>query len=136
MKLCVKEAYLTMVWFIDSFYCESKDNDLGALLGDLSPSTFLDCISADPAAWDIWNKIISKFDLKDREYKYVKEDELLKIIELFLNDFAGNCFELGIIYENLGLLSNNNFDSELLERWNKAIKKGKEKHSEHFYGLK
>ncbi|MDP4146707.1 MAG: hypothetical protein Q8936_19885 [Bacillota bacterium] len=136
MRLSVQEGYLTMFWFVDSFYWESKDDDLGDLLGDLSPITFVDCISADPAAWEIWSDTINKYNFGDIESKYINDDELPIIIELFLNEYAGDSFDIEIIYENIRFLKRIDTDSELSKRWYKAIEKGKENPNKHFYGLK
>ncbi|PJI08233.1 MULTISPECIES: hypothetical protein [Clostridium] len=136
MKLSIQEGYLTMFWFIDSFYWESKDDDLGALLGDLSPVTFIDCISVDPAAWEMWSDTINKFNFQNSKNKYIKNEELPTIIELFLTEYVGNCYEIDIIYKNIRILKGNDADSELSKRWYNAIESGKENPNNHFYGLK
>jgi hypothetical protein len=136
MKITFKAGYLTMFWFIDSFYWERKDDDLGALLGDLSPVTFKDCISADPAAWEIWSDTMCKLNLGDYENKYIDDDKLPIIIEMFLNKYAGDCFDIDIIYKNLRLLKSNATDFELSKRWHNAIVKGKENPNQYISGLK
>lgn len=126
MKLSIKQGYLTMYYFIDSFYWESKSDDLGALLGDLCPTIFVDCISADPAAWTTWRKIADTFGAGDYDNRNISSVELLDVIELFLKDFCGECLYLDFIYKNIQLLKSNCFNTGLQERWQKALNEGQE----------
>jgi hypothetical protein len=57
-NLTLKQGYLAMYAFLDSFYSETKSDDVGGLLGDMS---FLaDGSTADGAAWSDWLKAVKK----------------------------------------------------------------------------
>ncbi len=125
MNLSIMQGYLTMFYFIDSFYLESKSDDLGALLGDLCPTIFVDCISADPAAWSTWRKIAYTFGTANDDNRNISSVELLDIIELFLKDFCRERLYLDFIYKNIRLLKTNCFETGLQERWEKALNEGR-----------
>lgn len=123
MNLSIKEGYLTMFYFIEEIYEDNSDDDIGAILGDLSPFTFMNCMSADPAAWSDWNNIINEYKVNDVEKKYLNENELLNVIVLFLNEFAGACFNLKIVHNAIAHLRDNNSDIILIRMWKQAINK-------------
>lgn len=126
MKLSISESYLAMFWFIDSFYWKTKDDDLGSILGGLSPFTFMDDTSADPAAWSEWKTVIEDMNLKDENKKNLTIEETIKATVVFLKEYnRSGCFNLDIIYENISALQSENCSKEVQEQWDKAVQKSK-----------
>jgi hypothetical protein len=52
-----KEAYYEVFRILDEYWSESKLDDLGCMLSEMSPYTFSpdEYVSADPAVYDEWN---------------------------------------------------------------------------------
>lgn len=70
--LDIREAYMAMFVFLDRFYNQTKSDDVGALLGDMS---FLaDGGTADPATWYDWIESVKR--VKDHPKEV---DELVKL---------------------------------------------------------
>ena len=68
-KLTEKQAFLAMVSFLERYYEQTKSDEIGALLGSLQ--LLDDEITADPAMWDDWLKIVQKTK-SDYSEKYAK----------------------------------------------------------------
>lgn len=58
MELTIKEAYLTMFFYLDAIYNRTKSDDLGMILSEMI--MLADGKPADPAVWNDWLKSISK----------------------------------------------------------------------------
>lgn len=56
--LTEKQAFQTMVLFLEEFYQRTKSDEVGGLLSDLLMSE--EGLTADPAAWEDWQKCIEK----------------------------------------------------------------------------
>jgi len=48
-----------MVLFLNRYYEETKDAGVGRLLSDLQTGVFTDGGTADPAAWEDWERSVS-----------------------------------------------------------------------------
>ncbi len=46
-----RRAFLAMYWFLHDLYSRCHYSNLAVVLSDISPYTFKDGMSADPAAW-------------------------------------------------------------------------------------
>ncbi len=57
-KLTEKQAFLAMVSFLEDYYEQTKSDEIGALLGSLQ--LLDDGVTADPAMWDDWLKIVQQ----------------------------------------------------------------------------
>lgn len=68
-KLTEKQAFLAMVSFLENYYKQTKSDEIGALLGSLQ--LLDDGITADPAMWDDWLKILQQME-SDYEEKYAE----------------------------------------------------------------
>ncbi len=68
-KLTEKQAFLAMVSFLEHYYEQTKSDEIGALLGSLQ--LLDDEITADPAMWDDWLKIVQQTK-SDYYEKYAK----------------------------------------------------------------
>jgi hypothetical protein len=49
-----------MVHFLNRYYEETKDDGIGRLLSDLQTGLFADGGTADPAAWEDWERSVSR----------------------------------------------------------------------------
>lgn len=79
------ELYLFIFEKLDNMYFsnESKYDKLGIILGQMSPDTFVDCESADPAVKEEFNNLLKKkFD--GNEYS---EDDGKEIAKIFLGNY-------------------------------------------------
>lgn len=54
-------------YYLNAIYDKSKSDNLGCILGDMSPFTFIDTKSADPAAWVDWLKSVNKVKVLSSE---------------------------------------------------------------------
>ena len=54
-----KQAFNAMVLFLNRYYEETKDAGVGRLLSDLQTGVFTDGGTADPAAWEDWERSVS-----------------------------------------------------------------------------
>ena len=57
-KLTIKQAYLTMYYFLDSLYERTNSDDLAGFLGGFR--LLKDGEPADPAAWSDWMAAANK----------------------------------------------------------------------------
>jgi hypothetical protein len=57
-KLTEKQAFLAMIEFLDTYYQQTKSDDIGALLGGLQ--LLEDGKPADPAMWYDWLQSVEK----------------------------------------------------------------------------
>jgi hypothetical protein len=57
-NLTEKEAFLTMVSFLEEYYQQTKSDDIGALLGSLQ--LLGDGMTADPAMWHDWLVVVNQ----------------------------------------------------------------------------
>jgi hypothetical protein len=55
-QLTIRQAFETMVLFLEGVYSRTGSDDLGSLLGDLQMLD--DGTTADPAAWQDWLKSV------------------------------------------------------------------------------
>ena len=58
ITLTEKQAFQTMVLFLEEFYQRTNSDEIGGLLSDLLMSE--EGITADPAAWEDWQNCIQK----------------------------------------------------------------------------
>ena len=63
--LTEREAYETMLLFLEKHYELTGSDDIGALLGALQ--LFEDNISADPAMWEDWQKCVKELRGEDND---------------------------------------------------------------------
>lgn len=65
MRLTIKEAFESMVVFLEGFYERTGSDDVGGLLGGMI--ILDDGNTADPAAWNDWLSSIEK--IKEKQTK-------------------------------------------------------------------
>jgi hypothetical protein len=58
ITLTEKQAFQTMVLFLEEFYQRTNSDEIGGLLSDLLMSE--EGITADPAAWEDWQNCIQQ----------------------------------------------------------------------------
>ena len=56
MELTVKEAFESMVKYLETYYERTSSDDVGSLLGDMM--LLEDGSTADPSAWNDWIKCV------------------------------------------------------------------------------
>ena len=59
-NLTDRQAFDAMVLFLNRYYDETKDGGVARLLSDLQTGLFADGGTADPAAWEDWERSVSK----------------------------------------------------------------------------
>ena len=77
--LTEKQAFQTMVLFLENFYQRTNSNEIGGLLSDLM--MLEDGITADPAAWEDWQNCIqhilkNQSELSGDKYLLKRTEEL------------------------------------------------------------
>jgi len=58
--LTARQAFDAMVLFLENYYQQTKSDDVGALLGDLSFDIWSNGSTADPGAWSDWMECVHK----------------------------------------------------------------------------
>ena len=86
MHMTSLEALKKMTVFLDKFYKQTKSDDLGLLLSDISLDTFLDGQTADSAAWADWLEAI-KYIKKSNDDNLTQEEAFSAMI-IFLQEFG------------------------------------------------
>ena len=81
MNINHKQAFLAMFDLLDEYYDMTKNDDLGAILGSISPKLFVDGEPADPASWHDWEDSIHKVTTKE----LINCMEALQAVREFLN---------------------------------------------------
>ena len=92
---------MVMFHTLDDYYNNHKDNEaLASLLGDLDPNIFTDNMPADPAIYNDWLLISSKYLAKEevaiedyltaiseflKSYRDILDDSLNRAIDFFEN---------------------------------------------------
>ena len=59
-SLTIKQAYRAMVYFLENEYSMTKEDAIGALLGDISFDVWGDGSPGDPASWEYWLEAVEK----------------------------------------------------------------------------
>ncbi len=62
------QAFNAMTNFLDLFYNQTKSDDIGSLLGDMS--FISDGATADPAAWYDWVNIVTTYEFLDSKNSF------------------------------------------------------------------
>lgn len=89
-KLYIKQAYLALFDLLDKEYDKTSDNELGRLLSDMNPNTFVGDMSADSACYE---------DFCDSLKEYEKDDVLsaylvsMKFLKMYQDEFGFNIGE-------------------------------------------
>lgn len=87
--MLIEDAYLITFYLLNDYYNANKDNSsLSSLLSDMDPYLFADRKAADPAMYDEWYNIISKY-AKNGE---VKNEDIINALRDFLTYYQ-NEFE-------------------------------------------
>lgn len=88
--ITTKQAYYTMFFMLDKYYESNPFDDLGSLLGDISPFIFGGSKSADPAAFEDFEEILNA----DTGSQDITFENAFNAVKLFLgkyeNDFEYN----------------------------------------------
>ncbi|MCL2774335.1 MAG: barstar family protein [Oscillospiraceae bacterium] len=101
-NLDLKQGYLAMFYLLDEHYWKTTKNDsLAMVLGFLSPFTFIDSMSADPACWIEWQETVKKITNEDS----MTSEEVLKASIKFLEIYSNDFFQIGWVIDALKKLS-------------------------------
>lgn len=90
-KLYIKQAYLALFDLLDKEYDKTSYNELGRLLSDMNPNTFVGDMSADSACYE---------DFCDFGKDYEKDDVLsaysasMKFLKMYENEFGFNIVKI------------------------------------------
>lgn len=66
----IKKAYLALYNLLDDEYFRKKNDELGNILSFMSPYTFQDLNSADPAYYSDFCRFIKKYNIENSESAY------------------------------------------------------------------
>ena len=83
----IKKAYIALFDLLDKEYDKTSDNELGRLLSDMNPNTFVGDMSADSACYE---------DFCDFGKEYQKDDVLsaysasMKFLKMYQDEFGFN----------------------------------------------
>ncbi len=90
MRMTYLEGLNTMENFLEKFYIDNTQDDLGLLLGGISITTFLGGGTADPAAWEDWLEAIEKLQNGKTviESGAISEREAFDAMIIFVQEFG------------------------------------------------
>lgn len=107
VKLKPLEAYIAAILFLDHIYKQTKFDDLGSLLGDMS--LLEDNLPVDFAIWEDWLEAISN-------KTNITKEEAFKAMQQFLQGYAQRT-ESDEIASFLSLLQNQQKKTSYYKAW-------------------
>lgn len=78
--MTVQDAYTVMYKILDDDYHKTKNDSLGSLLSDMDTGIFSDRKAADPATYNDWYNIVSKY-VSDGE---ISDENMIVALKEFL----------------------------------------------------
>ena len=81
MDLNLKQAYSVMLNMLDTYYWETKNDDLGAMLGFMSTDILEGDEPADSAVWDTWKDCATSITNDE----FLSSEQAFAITLAFLN---------------------------------------------------
>lgn len=94
-------GFLICFYMLDYCYTKNQENDLGGMLGAMSPDLLLDGMPIDKSFLDDWNRIVSELPDNDMELIH-KIDEYLEFYE---NNFGFVFFKTRKMLRSLQVFS-------------------------------
>ena len=89
-ELTIRQAFDAMVFFLENYYNETKSDDIGVLLGELSLQIWGDGMTGDPAAWDHWMESVQKVLMPDTQENRDMLEQLVSKQENYLGKDMGH----------------------------------------------
>ncbi|PJI07264.1 MULTISPECIES: hypothetical protein [Clostridium] len=97
MKLTLKQAYMSMFYYLCSIWNKVKDDktiynidDFSAFMGGINPFLFKGSMSADPAAWEDWISCVNKIESNNSEEIMLTSVEafdcMISFVKFYIDD--------------------------------------------------
>ena len=130
-KLTLKQAFRTVIKFLDGYYKNNPSDDLGLLLGEMQLQN--DNISADSATWGYWidsaNRVIDQENHLEIDMPNPTSDELnvldtfkamINFLKIYHNQIQSD--DIQAILDDLRLSDNNEIiDWAVKRNWRESV---------------
>ena len=104
MKITVIQSFYAMFYLLDNYYDRKKIDDLGAMLGSMSPDLFDGDMPADIAIWHEWLAIVKEVAQSDMEVDCLDDilayESMLAFLNYYNREFGVN---IDIVIEDLAM---------------------------------
>ena len=104
MKITVIQSFYAMFYLLDNYYDQKKIDDLGAMLGSMSPDLFDGDMPADIAIWHEWLAIVKEVAQSDMEVDCLDDklayESMLAFLNYYNREFGVN---IDIVIEDLAM---------------------------------
>ena len=114
MHLNVKQAYRTMVDFLDGYYWNTKNDTLAGMLGFMNTELCGDGMPADTAVWSTWNECVDAIT----DDHALSSDNAFQAMVRFLEKY-----DLNFGFDLKWLLSELNVSPSTMEKWGESVAK-------------
>lgn len=122
MKITVIQSFYAMFYLLDNYYDQKKIDDLGAMLGSMSPDLFDGDMPADIAIWHKWLAIVKDVAQCNMEVDCLDDILAYKAMIAFLNYYYRE-FEANIeaVIEDLAMRKGDTMNVQKM--WQEALEK-------------
>ena len=118
MELSIKQAYIAMFYFVNSYFAWKQTDDLAVLISACNPYLFEGGMPADLGVWQEWEESVSKITSK----KTLTIEEIFRSMLAFLKLYHQEVgYELAWVIEDMESNYNN---KELQKSWLECIERG------------